>query len=197
VIEALGSRRRFRRNAEVFGAREAADYFYKVVNGMVRSYRVTVDGRRHIAAFYLPTDIFGLETGERHVFSAEAVTEAEVLVIQRCRVVSLASRDAAIAHYLWTLTGDELHRIQNHMLLLNKSAAERVANFLLDLDERLRSDDELPLSMPRQDIADYLGLSIETISRMLTHFEKDSAIFLRTCRRIVLRNRLALRRMHA
>ena len=83
------------------------------------------------------------------------------------------------------------------MLLLNKSAPERVASFLLELAERIPSEDEIPLSMPRQDVADYLGLSIETISRMLTRFESACAIALPSCRRVVLCNRPILQRMLA
>ena len=197
TIELIGARRRFKRNSEVYGAREPADYFYKVVSGMVRAYKVTVDGRRHVSAFYVPADVFGLETSEQHVFSAEAVTDAEILVVKRSTVTSLAAQDAAMAGHLWLLTGCELHRSQNHMLLLNKSAPERVASFLLEMADRIQSDGEVPLSMPRQDVADYLGLSIETISRMLTRLESASAIALPTCRRVVLRNRPVLRRMLA
>src|SRR4051812_17818196 len=81
TIELMGARRRFKRKAEVYGAKESADYFYQVVSGMVRAYKVSVDGRRQVGAFYVPGDVFGLETGDRHVFSAEAVTDAAILVI--------------------------------------------------------------------------------------------------------------------
>src|SRR5215207_11665171 len=97
TIELIGARRRFKRNSEVYGAREPADYFYKVVSGMVRAYKVTVDGRRHVSAFYVPADVFGLETSEQHVFSAEAVTDAEILVVTRSTVTSLAAQDGAMA----------------------------------------------------------------------------------------------------
>jgi CRP/FNR family nitrogen fixation transcriptional regulator len=195
--EAMGGRRRFKRNSEVYGANEAAEYFYQVISGMARAYKVTVDGRRHVAAFYVPGDVFGLETADQHVFSGETVIDSEILVIKRSVVISLATRDAEMAKHLWLLTGIELRRTQHHMMLLNKSAQERVASFLLELAERIPSEREIRLSMPRQDMADYLGLSIETISRILTRFESTAAIDLPTCRRVVLRNRPALRRMLA
>ena len=197
AIEFMGIRKWFNRNAEIYTEKEPADYCYKVVTGTVRTYKVVVDGRRQIGAFYLPGDVFGLEPEGQHLFSAEAIVDAEILAIKRNVLISLATRDNGVARDLWTLTAKELHRTQNHMLLLNKTASERVAGFLLEMAERFQSSDELQLSMSRQDVADYLGLTSETISRMLTRFEKSSVIALPTCRRIVLRNRPVLKRLVA
>ena len=197
AIELMGARKWFNRNAEIYMDKEPADYFYKVVSGAVRTYKVVVDGRRHIGAFYLPGDIFGLEAEAQHLFSAEAIVDTEILAIKRNVLIALAARDNEVARDLWTLTANELQRTQNHMLLLNKSAPERVASFLLEMAERFQSSDEVQLSMSRQDVADYLGLTSETISRMLTRFEKCAAIALPTCRRIVLRNRPVLKRLLA
>jgi CRP/FNR family nitrogen fixation transcriptional regulator len=196
-IELMGTPISFARNAEIYGEKEPADYIYKVVSGAVRTYKVLIDGRRQIAAFYLPGDMFGLETGEEHAFSAEAVIDAKVLVIRRSLVSALAARDARVAHQLWTLAGRELQRTQNHALLLVRTAPERVASFLLEMAERIQCDDEVELPMSRQDVADYLGLTIETVSRMLTRLENASAISLPTSKRIVLRNPAALRRLNA
>ena len=142
-------------------------------------------------------EIFGLEAGEEHVFSAEAIVDTKIRIIKRSVAISLATRDSTIARQLWTLTGCELQRTQNHLLLLGKSAAERVASFLLEMAERGQSGDEMRLMMSRQDIADYLGLTIATASRMLTRFEKDAAIALPTCKRVVLRDRSVLQRLLA
>ena len=191
----MGASMSFRRNAEIYGEQEPTDYFYKIIKGAVRTYKVLIDGRRQIGAFYLPDDIFGLESGEEHVFSAEAIVDTRILVIKRSLVVALAGRDNEVARDLWTLTGRELQRTQNHLLLLGKTAPERVASFLLEMAERIQSSGEMRLPMSRQDIADYLGLTIETVSRMLTRFEKESAIALPTCKRIVLRNRSVLKRL--
>src|SRR5262245_1494499 len=197
VIELMGASMSFRRNVEIYGEQEPTDYFYKVIKGAVRTYKVLIDGRRQIGAFYLPGEIFGLETGEEHVFSAEAIVDAKILVIKRSIVIGLAGRDGDMAHQLWTLTGSELQRAQKHLLLLSKTASERVASFLLEMADRVESSDEVELPMSRQDIADYLGLTIETVSRMLTRLEKESAIALPTCKRIVLRNRAVLKRLIA
>ncbi len=196
-MEMMGAPMSFTRNSEIYGENEPADYLYKVVSGAVRTYKILSDGRRQIEAFYLPGDVFGLEVGEEHNFSAEAISDSTVLVIKRSALVALADRDGDVARQLWTFTARELQRAQNHTLLLIRSAQERVACFLLEMAERLASVESVDLPMSRQDIADYLGLTIETISRTLTQLETQAAIALPASRRIVLRNRKALSRLNA
>jgi CRP/FNR family transcriptional regulator, nitrogen fixation regulation protein len=186
----------YSRNGEIFGENEPADYLYKIVSGSVRTSKVLSDGRRQIGDFYLPGDIFGLEFAETHGLSAEAVTDAKVLVIKRSALNALATCDASIAAQLFALAGRELRRAQARMMLLVKSAQERVAGFLLEMSDRLAFDNAIELPMPRQDIADYLGLTIETVSRTLTSLESAAAIEVTTARRIRLRNRSALSRMN-
>jgi CRP-like cAMP-binding protein len=140
--------------------------------------------------------MFGLEMGEEHSFSAEAISDAKVLVIKRSAVMALAARDNEVARQLWTLTSRELSRAQDHMLLLVKTAQERVVSFLLEMAGRRPAGNTVDLPMSRQDIADYLGLTIETVSRTLTHLESTAAIELPSSRRIVLRNRTALGRLN-
>jgi CRP/FNR family nitrogen fixation transcriptional regulator len=192
----MGAPMFFERNAEIYGESEPADYLYKILTGAVRTYKVLADGRRQIGAFYLPGDVFGLETGEEHVFSAEAVADSKIIVIKRNALVSLAARDSEVASELWTITGCELRRAQDHLLLLIKSAKERVVAFLLEMTERLKAGTQIELPMSRQDIADYLGLTIETVSRTLSDLEHSAAIELPAARRIVLRNRAALGRIN-
>ena len=102
-----------------------------------------------------------------------------------------------MARELWTLTGQELARVQDHIMLLVKTAQERVVGFLFEMSARRPAGDMVELPMSRQDIADYLGLTIETVSRTMTQLENDAAIRLPTSRRIVLRNRAALGRLNA
>lgn len=197
TIELMGALMSFARNAEIYGENEPADYLYKVVSGTVRTYKVLVDGRRQIGAFHLPGDIFGFETADEHTFSAEAITDCKIIVIKRSAVVALAASDNDVARQMWALTARELQRVQEHSLVLIKSAQERVAGFLLEMADRASSGGAVELPMSRQDIADYLGLTIETVSRTLTHLESVAAIEVPTSRRIVLRNRSALRRLNA
>jgi CRP/FNR family transcriptional regulator, nitrogen fixation regulation protein len=196
-IEMMGAPMPFARNAEIYGENEPAEYLYKVVSGSVRTYKVLNDGRRQIGAFYLPGDVFGLEIGEDHTFSAEAVADSKILVIKRSALVTLADRDTDVARQLWTMTASELQRVQDHILLLIKTAQERVAGFLLEMASRGSAGNEIDLPMSRQDIADYLGLTIETVSRTLTQLENSAAIAVPSSRRIVLRNRAALNRLNA
>jgi CRP/FNR family nitrogen fixation transcriptional regulator len=196
-IELMGAAMPFARNTEIYGENEPAEYLYKVISGTVRTYKVLNDGRRQIGAFYLPDDIFGLEIGDAHTFSAEAIVDSRVLVIKRSSVVSLAARENDVARQLWTVTADELRRVQDHIMLLIKTAQERVAGFLLEMAARAPAGNEIDLPMSRQDIADYLGLTIETVSRTLTQLENSATIAVPTSRRIVLRNRAALSRMNA
>ncbi len=195
-IELMGATMPFARNAEIYGENEPADYLYKVISGAVRTYKVLADGRRQIGAFYLPGDVFGLETGDEHAFSAEAITDAKILVVKRSTLIALADRDCEVARQLWAITGRELRRVQDHILLLIKTAKERVVGFLLEMAGRSPSRDQVELPMSRQDIADYLGLTIETVSRTLTDLENTGAIELLSSRRIILRNRAALGRLN-
>jgi CRP/FNR family nitrogen fixation transcriptional regulator len=195
-IETMGVSMPFARNMEIYGENESADYLYKVVSGVVRTYKLLNDGRRQIGSFYLPGDIFGLEIGGEHTSSAEAVAVSKIQVIKRSAVIALAGRDKEVARQLWSLTATELRRAQDHIMLLLKTAQERVVGFLLEMAERnLASEFDLPMS--RQDIADYLGLTIETVSRTLTQLANSGAIAVPTSRHIVLRRRGALNRMNA
>jgi CRP-like cAMP-binding protein len=196
-IELMGAAMPYARNTEIFGENEPAEYLYRVISGAVRTYKVLNDGRRQIGGFYLAGDIFGLEVGEEHTFSAEAITECRILVIKRSTVIALAARDSNVARELWTMTANELQRAQDHLMLLIKTAQERVAGFLLEMASRTPAASEVELPMSRQDIADYLGLTIETVSRTLTHLEHAGAIAVPVSRRIVLRNRAALSRLNA
>ena len=196
-IEMMGAAMPFARNAEIYGENEQAEYVYKVLSGSVRTYKVLNDGRRQIGAFYLPGDVFGLEVGDAHTFSAEAVVDSKVVVIKRSALVALAGRDHDVARKLWAMTAGELQRAQDHIMLLVKTAQERVAGFLLEMASRLPAGNEVDLPMSRQDIADYLGLTIETVSRTLTQLENAAAIAVPTSRRIVLRNRNVLSRLNS
>jgi len=198
TMELMGARMSYARNVEVFGEGEPAEYIYKVVSGAVRSCKLLDDGRRQVTAFHMPGAVFGLEIGDEHRFSAEAITDTVILVVKRRTLLALAARDGDIARRLWTLTAQDLQRVQDHMLVLGcMNAKQRVATFLLQMATREPDGNEVELPMSRQDIADYLGLTIETVSRTMTQLEHDAAIGLSTSRRIVLRNRAALRRLNA
>jgi hypothetical protein len=104
-MQLMGAVVAYPRNSEIFGDNESADYLYKVVSGSVRTYKILSDGRRQVGGFYLPGDIFGLEFSDEHTLSAEAITDAKVLVVKRSAITALAGRDASVARQLFTLTG--------------------------------------------------------------------------------------------
>ena len=193
----IGAPMRFARNAEVFGEDEPAEYLYQVISGAVRTYRMLDDGRRQISAFYLPGDVFGFEAGDTHQSTAEAISEVRILVVKRSSVLARAEHEKNLAKRLWMLTVRELQRVQQHSLVLIKSAEERVAGFLLEMAGRSASQAAVELPMSRQDIADYLGLTIETVSRTFTQFVQSGLIALETSRRIRFCNRAALNRLDA
>ena len=166
AFERIGIRERVGANSEICRADEPADHFYKILSGLVRWYRSEDDGRRLIAAFYVAGDFFGLENTEQHRFSATAVVDTEILVVDYNMMRSLAEQDAGLARDLWTHMANEVRRMQSHLLLLKRSASERVATFLLEMSEHILLSDGLP--MTRDDIADYLALRAETVSRILT-----------------------------
>jgi len=193
----IGAPMRFARNAEIYGEAEPAEYLYQVISGAVRTYRMLDDGRRQICAFYLPGDIFGFEAGDVHQATAEAIGEVQILLVKRSSMLVRAEHEKALAKQLWMLAVRELQRVQQHSLVLIKSAEQRVAGFLLEMADRGSSQAAIELPMSRQDIADYLGLTIETVSRTFTHLVQSGMIALETSRRVRFCNRTALMRLDA
>lgn len=181
----------FPAGAEIYAQGEKAGPFYQVEFGAVRIYRLLADGRRQISAFHLAGETFGFEADSTHHFFAEAINATGI------RVFRFAT-GADISRQLLPLALKGLTRAQEHLLVLGRqNAIERVAAFLLDMAERQGGLQPIELPMSRMDIGDYLGLTIETVSRTLTHFETACAIELPRSRRIVLRNRSALHKLNA
>jgi CRP/FNR family nitrogen fixation transcriptional regulator len=159
----------YKKGSEIFGEKEPADYVYQVMAGAVRSYKLLSDGRRQIGAFHLPGDIFGLEIGTDHRFTAEAVVDTTVRLMKRRSLELAAESDVMVARNLLGMTTSSLRHAEDHMLLLGrKTSLERVAAFLIEMDKRSTAAGILALPMCRRDIADYLGLTLETVSRALS-----------------------------
>jgi CRP/FNR family transcriptional regulator, nitrogen fixation regulation protein len=197
--EPQGVSLRLAKGEELFAEGEAAEYFYKIVSGTVRTYKLLTDGRRQIDAFHLPGDIFGIEAGAEHRFSADAVGDATVIAYRRSGLDRLTREHPAFGQQVMSCMIRNLERAQDHMLLLGrKTAQEKIATFLLDLAERLHEDDHVELPMLRSDIADHLGLTIETVSRTLAEFARKGLIKLAAgSRSVVLSNKAALEFLNA
>lgn len=197
-LKLQGVRMPVERNKEIFGEGEPADYIYRVVAGAVRTMRFSSDGRRQILAFHMPGDIFGLEFGPTHGFSAEAVANSEIVMVRRSLVEKATAQDVGAAQALLHLTSNILRAEREHVHMLGlKGAVERVAAFLLHLADRFNFRLELDLPMSRADIADYLALTIETVSRAFTQMERDQAIELPSSRHVVMCSRAALEQLQA
>ncbi|KRP92549.1 transcriptional regulator [Bradyrhizobium yuanmingense] len=186
----------YRKGSEIYGEKEPAEYVYQVKSGAVRSYKLLSDGRRQIGAFHLVGDIFGLENGSEHRFTTEAIVDTTVRLIKRHSLEIVAESDAMVARNLLSMTTNNLQHAEDHMLLLGrKTSLERVAAFLLEMDKRLTAAGVMALPMSRRDIADYLGLTLETVSRALSRLHELGVLgFIgNTQRQIVLldRHRLA------
>jgi CRP/FNR family nitrogen fixation transcriptional regulator len=162
----------YRKGVEIYGEKEPADYVYQVISGAVRTYKLLSDGRRQIGAFHLVGDVFGLENSNVHRFTAEAIVGTRLRLVKRRSLENVAEHDVLVSNNLLSLTTSNLQHAEDHMLLLGrKSALERVATFLLEMDRRLTAANIIALPMCRRDIADYLGLTLETVSRALSQLQ--------------------------
>jgi CRP/FNR family transcriptional regulator, nitrogen fixation regulation protein len=188
----------YRKEEEIYGEDEPAEYVYQVVTGAVRSYKLLSDGRRQIGSFHLPGDVFGLESGTTHRLAAEAIIDTTVRLVKRASLEKAAATDVQVARKLWAMTAGELRHAEDHMLLLGrKTAMERVATFLLEMDRRLAVAGMMALPMCRRDIGDYLGLTLETVSRALSQLHAQGILGFSGARQIVLRNRARLHNLDA
>lgn len=183
---------------EIYRQGEWADRIYEVRQGAIRSYKTLSDGRRQICAFHLPNDIFGWENGPNYRFTAEAIVDTEVRVVRRQILEYVAATDVQVTHNLLGLTTKNLEHAESQMMLLGqKNSLEKVAAFLLEMDHRLSAAGVLALPMSRRDIADYLGLTVETVSRELSQLRASGILkFSETSQRqIVLEDRKRLQKL--
>jgi len=193
ALEQVGSRRSFARDEEIYGEGERGDCWYKVIAGTVRITKLLADGRRHIAEFCFSGDSFGLDNTIERLYSAEAVGEVVVMRFPRAATNRLLDENSQLARSLCDLMLRDLAHAQTRMLLLGRmTAPERVASFLLEVFERRDASRAVELPMSRTDVADYLGLTIETVCRVLSAFKRDGVIAIPNAHRIELRDRAAL-----
>ena len=193
------ARRSFAKGEELFAEGDKAECFYKVVSGTVRTCKLLSDGRRQIDAFHLPGDMFGLESGQDHRFTAEAVDDVIVEAHRRSHFTSLLHDNPTLGDQLMSSMLHSLERAHEHMVLLGrKTAQEKMATFLLDMADRLDRKEQVDLPMQRSDIADHLGLTIETVSRTFSQMVRDGLIKLAAAgRTVVLSDKVGLQQLNA
>jgi CRP/FNR family transcriptional regulator len=180
-FEPLGRRAHFSTCETVFAQEDMTSYFYNLLDGVMRLYKLLPDGRRQIVGFALPGDFLGMTTAERHGFSADAIGPVTVCQFARGPFARFSDHRPNLLRRMNELAVQELNQAREHMVLLGRrSAEEKVATFLVGWRDRLvalrGTSETVPLPMSRQDIADYLGLTIETVSRTFTKLERDGII---------------------
>ena len=187
ALERIGARLSFARNDEIYAEGDGSECWYKVISGTVRICKLLADGRRHIAEFYFSGDCFGLDSAEGRPYSAEAVDGVVVMCFRRRPTEQLVDQNHALARLLRDAMLRDLAQAHGHTLRLGRmTASERVATFLLEMFDRRDRTKVLDLPMSRNDIADYLGLTIETVCRTLSAFKRDGAIAIPNPHRIEL-----------
>lgn len=176
---------RLPRGQTLFYADDAADAFFEIVRGTIRCCRLAHDGRRQVFRFASAGDLLGLSAEDRYGYSAEAVND---VVLSRRRLSELdpaMAEDAELRRRVLQSLRDELAATRLQMMILGRmNATERLVAFLLDLADRESDDGCIELPMSRTDIADYLGLAIETVSRKFGELTACGVIRLETPQRV-------------
>lgn len=189
ALKAVSTISRFTRNQTIFNEGDAAGYSYKLLEGGVRLCKVRPDGRRQIAEFLLPGDVFGLDMRAEHTLTAEALGDVVVMRCPRAQLERLSDELPSLRKTLMAMVCRELTAAQEHLVMLGRQTAkERVASFLLLIAQRrsARRREKIALPMGRQDIADYLGLTIETVCRALTDLKRERLIAIPDRHHVVL-----------
>jgi CRP/FNR family nitrogen fixation transcriptional regulator len=181
---------------EIYGEGERPEYAYRVLSGAVRSFRVLRDGRRQVEAFHLPRQVFSMEMGDTYDCSTEALCETRLLAMKISTIESMMQTNPGVARGILSWAAESLTQAREQVVLLGrKTATEKVASFVLELDKADPDAESLTLPMSRYDIADYLGLTIETVSRAFANLQKADAIDMLSARHVVMRDRDGLRRL--
>jgi CRP/FNR family transcriptional regulator len=194
---------RLPREATLFREGDPAELVFEVTSGIVRRCRVLRDGRRAIIGFAFPGDVIGLWASGVHGNAAEAITRCELRSYSRAAVTQLLDLVPQFAAQMRASISEELRAQQDHMLLLGrKTALERVATFLLWFVERVPKDSQeerpprparVDFPLPRSDMADYLGLTTETVCRIMTVLKQAAVIDLPSPQRLVVLQGKALK----
>ena len=199
VLDRFGARIVVARNRAVIEEGDPADHVFKVVAGALRMVRVLPDGRRHLSDFLMPDAYFGMTDTDAYTHSVEAVSDATLLWYPRHKFEAMLNGNASMSRHFLGVVSGQLAATQQRLLLLGRmTATERLATFLLGMaDRKTGTGPEVELPMNRGDIADYLGLTVETVSRGLTQLRSRRIIDLPTPNHILFLRREALEQISA
>lgn len=177
VLDAVSTRLEFGPDETILFEDDPADHAFNITEGVVRVSKMLSDGRRQITGFLHPGDFLGLSYQDSYAYSAETVTQVKVCRFRKGDLNRIMRDNPELEHRLLSMANNELALAHERMLLLGrKSAAEKVASFLLSLPRHPDRMDEIDLPMTRGDIADYLGLTLETVSRTLSGFVRQQIV---------------------
>jgi CRP-like cAMP-binding protein len=182
---------RFARNETIFNEGDEAKYAYKLVRGAVRLCKHMADGRRQIVDFLLPGDSFGFLQFGSYSFTAEAIGRVAVICYPAYQIEQVGNSTPDLCRRLLVLLSQRLLGMQDRLVLLGRQTAkERVASFLISLADRPGTEEDSPLELPmsRQDIADYLGLAMETVCRELSDLKRARTIGIPNPHQVVLKD---------
>jgi CRP/FNR family nitrogen fixation transcriptional regulator len=197
---AFGTIARFARDETIFSEGDEARYCYKVIGGAVRVSKVMLDGRRQIVDFLLADDLFAIDGDETHVLTAEAIGTVVLARYSRANLQRLSEDAPELRREILTALRRDLAAAQHHLLMLGRqSARERLASFLLLLANRRKheSGNRVDLPMSRQDMADYLGLTIETVCRTFAELKRLNVVATAERQYVVICNPNVLRAIAA
>jgi CRP/FNR family transcriptional regulator, nitrogen fixation regulation protein len=189
LLEQFGTTVSVRADREIHAQGDEATCCYRVVSGCVRMVNLMEDGRRQIGEFLVAGDLFGFDALRTYDFAVEAVSDVVLRRYPRRMVDALAESNTGLARRLRDLTSSSLRMAHTRLLLLGrKTASERIATFLLEMAERLPPGEPAVLQLPmnRTDMADHLGLTVETVCRVLAHLRRAGTI-------AIERNSIAIR----
>jgi CRP-like cAMP-binding protein len=195
ALESLATTVRYRRHQEIYNQDGPVNYRYRLVSGAALRFATLPVGRRQIVDFLLPGDYFGLTSRREHSFTVEAITADTLVARYPCaRIEALIALNPDLSRWICELTAAEISRLQARILLLGRiTAQEKINAFLLEMTERLSDGrDKIDLPMSRYDVADYLAISVETVSRTLTVMKQRGTIRLAGTRCVQLVDRDAL-----
>lgn len=183
----------FAQGREIYGEGGEANLFFKVAAGVVRTCLYSHDGRRQIDAFYVASQVFGLEASLEYQLSAEAASDCTLISYRRRSLEKLAANNDAVSRQLISYAMRSMARSQHHSLLLGRgTAVEKVSAFLMEWAQHSPGAQIVALPLTRRDIADYLGLTLETVSRVFSQLSRSGVVELQTARQIRVKDPVAL-----
>lgn len=189
VLNAITTAVNLSPNEVVFYEEDDNTYLFNVVSGAVRLSKLLPDGRRQITGFLFPGDFLGLSIADTYAYTAEAVRNTSLCRFNRAKLIKLLERFPKLERRLLELASNEIVEAQAHMLVLGcKTATEKLVSTIMTLSERIGRTSNggtvIELPMTREDLADYLGLSTETVSRTLSELRKEGVLELPAARKI-------------